>query len=398
MAVKPPVPAAARGRTSTGGGGSAAAAATAATPQQHRNQVRKNIPPTGAGDISSGVGARQSPPGKQRQSPPSNKSPADAALANRILDECLEDIGRVSWDDIVGLAYAKQTLQEAVILPYRHPELFTGLRAPTKGVLLFGPPGTGKTLLAKAVANESGFKFFSLSASSLTSKWMGEGEKLVRALFMVARELQPSVIFIDEIDSVLSKRSDHEHEASRRLKTEFMVQLDGAATSDDAREDRILVMGATNLPHNLDDAVLRRLSKRVYVPLPDAAARRAMYAQLLPAPGRAAAAAAAARDSKGVINSVTGEQHEQIVALTEGYSCSDIVSLCKEAAMGPVRDLVAAHSGGGGTRSILSGKVLTPESVRPVCLQDVRDALKRIRPSVSPESLAHFSGWERDNS
>jgi spastin len=107
-----------------------------------------------------------------------------------ILQNCLEEIGGVQWSDIVGLEYAKQTLQEAVIMPQLHPELFKGLRSPTKGVLLFGPPGTGKTLLAKAVASSSGFKFFSISASALTSKWVGEGEKMVRTLFALAREMQ----------------------------------------------------------------------------------------------------------------------------------------------------------------------------------------------------------------
>ena len=131
------------------------------------------------------------------------------------------------WNEIAGLEKAKQTLQEAVILPALRPDLFQGLRAPPRGVLLFGPPGTGKTMLAKCVATESHANFFNISASSLTSKWHGEGEKLVRKLFDIARKMQPSVIFIDEIDSLLSSRRENEHDAVRRLKTEFLVHLDG---------------------------------------------------------------------------------------------------------------------------------------------------------------------------
>ena len=122
-------------------------------------------------------------------------------------------------------------------------------------MLLFGPPGTGKTLIGKCIASQSGSTFFSISASSLTSKWIGEGEKMVRALFAVARVHQPSVVFIDEIDSLLSQRSESEHEASRRIKTEFLVQLDGATTEGD---ERILVVGATNRPQELDEAARRR--------------------------------------------------------------------------------------------------------------------------------------------
>eukprot|EP01041_Mallomonas_annulata_P011350 gene11350-23757_t len=124
----------------------------------------------------------------------------------QIFNEMLDKSPGVKWDDISGLALAKQTLQEAVILPNLRPDLFTGLRAPSRGVLLFGPPGTGKTLLAKAVATESGFAFFSITASSVTSKYVGEGEKLMKTLFEMAKKMQPSVIFFDEIDALMSSR------------------------------------------------------------------------------------------------------------------------------------------------------------------------------------------------
>lgn len=319
---------------------------------------------------------------------------ADAKLSEnelQILDEMLDTSPGIRFDDIAGLSLAKQTLQEAVILPNIRPDLFTGLRAPCKGVLLFGPPGTGKTLLAKAVATESGFTFFSITASSVTSKYVGEGEKLMKTLFDLARKRQPSVIFFDEIDALMSARKESEHEASRRLKTEFMVQVDGAGTNS---EDRILVMAATNTPWALDEAVLRRMSKRVYVPLPDPAARKALLTRLLkehlgPTSRRSSENPTSSLMSTMSFGLVPGAKAglaaadlDRIVTATEGYSGSDLAALCREAAMGPIREMSAQDL-----------RTVSKDSLRGLIFEDFTSAIRLIRPSVSPDSLETFTQW-----
>ncbi|KAG9483967.1 hypothetical protein GDO78_009726 [Eleutherodactylus coqui] len=247
-----------------------------------------------------------------------NLKNVDSNLANLILNEVVDSGPSVKFSDVAGQDLAKQALQEIVILPSIRPELFTGLRAPARGLLLFGPPGNGKTMLAKAVAAESNATFFNISAASLTSKYVGEGEKLVRALFSVARELQPSIIFIDEIDSLLCERREGEHDASRRLKTEFLIEFDGVQSGGD---DRVLVMGATNRPQELDEAVLRRFTKRVYVSLPNEETRLLLLQNLLSKQG----------------SPLTQKELAQLGRLTEGYSGSDITALAKDAALGPIR-------------------------------------------------------------
>ncbi|XP_073061495.1 uncharacterized protein [Primulina eburnea] len=244
----------------------------------------------------------------------------DDKLVEMINSVIVEQGPSVKWEDIAGLETAKQALWEMVILPTKRRDLFTGLRKPAKGLLLFGPPGTGKTLLAKAVASESEATFFNVSASSLTSKWVGEGEKLVRTLFLVAISRQPSVIFIDEIDSIMSSRTANENEASRRLKSEFLIQFDGVTSSSD---DLVTVIGATNKPQELDDAVLRRLVKRIHIPLPNETARRVLLKHKL----------------KGNAFSMPERDLERLVTDTDGYSGSDLQALCEEAAMMPIREL-----------------------------------------------------------
>ncbi|CAK0782735.1 hypothetical protein CVIRNUC_005930 [Coccomyxa viridis] len=285
----------------------------------------------------------------------------EARLREVIEGEVLDRRPSIRWKDIAGLAGAKQALQEMVILPAQRADLFQGLRAPARGLLLYGPPGNGKTMLAKALASEARATFFNISASSLTSKWHGEAEKLVRMLFKVAAEMQPAIIFIDEIDSILSERSAGEHEASRRLKTQFLVEFDGVANGS----ERMVVVGATNRPQELDDAVRRRLVKRIYISMPDAGTRRALLQHLL----------------SGQPSRLSKADVERIVAATNNYSGSDLAALCREAAIIPIRDLGPAVS------------CVPAESIRPMDVGDFEVALRSIRPSVSREQLAAFADW-----
>mmetsp|Transcript_45473 Transcript_45473/g.128314 ORF Transcript_45473/g.128314 Transcript_45473/m.128314 type:complete len:280 (-) Transcript_45473:722-1561(-) len=167
-------------------------------------------------------------------------------LKNALTSAIVTEKPNVKWDDVAGLESAKESLQEAVILPTRFPQLFTGNRKPWKGILLYGPPGTGKSYLAKACATEASAQFFSVSSSDLVSKWQGESERLVRTLFEMSRASKPSIIFIDEVDSLCSGRgSDGESESSRRIKTEFLVQMQGVGKDDNG----VLVLGATVRTH-----------------------------------------------------------------------------------------------------------------------------------------------------
>ncbi|KAH0980419.1 hypothetical protein GBA52_007596 [Prunus armeniaca] len=289
----------------------------------------------------------------------------DAKLVEMINSAIVDRSPSVKWEDVAGLEKVKKTLMEMVILPTKRRDLFTGLRRPARGLLLFGPPGNGKTMLAKAVASESEATFFNVSASSLTSKWVGEAEKLVRTLFLVAISRQPSVIFMDEIDSIMSTRLANENDASRRLKSEFLIQFDGVTSNPN---DLVIVIGATNKPQELDDAVLRRLVKRVYIPLPDLTARRLLLRHKL----------------KGQAFSLPSGDLERLARETEGYSGSDLQALCEEAAMMPIREL---------GENILTIKA---NQVRPLRYEDFQKAMTVIRPSLSKSKWEELERWNDD--
>lgn len=290
----------------------------------------------------------------------------DKKIGQRILNEVVHKKTETKWEDIAGLENVKQAINEIVVYPMQNPELFQGLLAPAKGLLLFGPPGTGKTLIGKCIASESGATFFAISASSLTSKWVGEGEKMVRALFAVARCLQPSVVFIDEIDSLLTQRVDGEHDSSRRMKTEFLVQFDGVSTGS---EDRLLIVGATNRPQELDEAARRRFTKRLYIPLPEVTARRQIIKTLM------------AKGKSGL----TDDCIDQVAIKTAGYSGADMATLCKEAALGPIRAII---------RSRGTAKNLANADLPPISLADFESALKIVKASVNGTDLNAYEEWD----
>lgn len=244
--------------------------------------------------------------------------PEKKKFQNQLSGAIVMEKPNIKWNDVAGLEGAKEALKEAVILPIKFPHLFTGKRTPWRGILLFGPPGTGKSYLAKAVATEANNStFFSISSSDLVSKWLGESEKLVKSLFSLAREHKPSIIFIDEIDSLCGSRSENESEAARRIKTEFLVQMQGVGNDNDG----ILVLGATNIPWTLDSAIRRRFEKRIYIPLPEDHARSFMFKLHL----------------GSTPNELTDADFVTLGKKTQGYSGADVSIIVRDALMQPVR-------------------------------------------------------------
>ncbi|POW07549.1 hypothetical protein PSTT_08134 [Puccinia striiformis] len=233
----------------------------------------------------------------------------------------------VGFPDIGGLDPIINDLKESVIFPLCYPSTFkssAGLFSSPKGVLLYGPPGCGKTMLAKTLAKESGAMFINIKPSDLSSKWFGESSKLVAALFSLSQKLQPSIIFIDEIDSFMRERSRTDHEVSGMMKAEFMTLWDGLATGS----SRILVLGATNRPNDIDPAILRRMPKRIPIGLPNLEQRTNILNLLL-------------KD----INMEDGLSIDYLAEQTANYSGSDLKEFCRTAVMAPIKELVRSKGG-----------------------------------------------------
>ena len=282
-------------------------------------------------------------------------------MDKKVESEIMVKNPKVKFSDIIGMQEMKQTLYEIIVVPTIRPDLFTGIRKPQRGILLFGPPGTGKTMIAKAIATECNSTFFNISASSLTSKWVGESEKTVKSLFKIAYKKVPSIIFIDEIDSILSKRSGSENEATKRLKTEFLIQFDGLGSNTNAR---LLVIAATNRPMDLDEALLRRLPKRVYCGPLDENGRFEFIKKVI----------------NRVETNLSDEDIKEIAQKTNDYSNSDLMEMCREAAYQPVRELSMEE-------------ILKIKKFRPLVKEDLIKAVQKIRGTLSKKVRDELQKW-----
>ncbi len=302
------------------------------------------------------------------------EEPEEQKLVNILEREMLLRNPSVPWTDIAGLTEAKSLLQEAVILPLLMPEYFQGIRRPLKGVLMVGPPGTGKTMLAKAVATECKTSFFNVSSSSLTSKYRGESEKMVKLLFAIARHYAPSVIFIDEVDSLCSQRgTDSEHEASRRFKAELLIQMDGLLEAEES-DKTVMVLAATNHPWDIDDAFRRRFEKRILIGLPDRDTRRSLLELNL----------------KNV--SLDDEVDiDEIAGLLNTYSGADITSFCRDAALMSMRKVIK-------DKSPSEIKMLSKEDLeKPITMDDFKSALERSCSTVKSEDVERHKTWIKEH-
>nr|XP_019066459.2 katanin p60 ATPase-containing subunit A1-like [Solanum lycopersicum] len=293
-------------------------------------------------------------------------------LAARLEKEILDTNPGVKWDDVAGLSDAKRILQETVVLPLFMPEYFQRIRRPWRGVLMFGPPGTGKTLLAKAVATECGMTFMNISCSSLFGNWYGESERLTRCLFELARAHAPTMNFIDDIDSLCSVRgSATEHETSRRLKSELLVQIDGLNNSNSTSGKMVTLLAATNFPGNLDEALRRRLEKRIYIPLPYFETRKELIQINLKS-----------------IELAPEVDIEQVAQKTEGYSGDDLTNICRDASLNGMRQKIAGktiHE----IKNILKSEMLKI----PVTMEDFLEAVDKIKPTVSSGDIQRHEKW-----
>ncbi|MGV9170908.1 MAG: AAA family ATPase, partial [Promethearchaeia archaeon] len=276
----------------------------------------------------------------------------------------------VAMSDVAGLDDVKNTIHDAVVTPIKHPELFKGkARQPWKGILLYGPAGCGKTLIAKAVATEAEATFFNVSAGNMVSKWLGESERLVMTLFEMARETQPSVIFLDELDSIGVSRSASDLGGERRLKTQLLTELQGL--SNDINE-RVTLIGATNLPWEIDFALLSRFEKRIHVPLPDKSTRERIF-----------------EIHMEDIDITPDVNYSELAELAKGFSGRDISVVCREAAMEPIRELKEQGK--------LEKEYIITE-VRSVNRRDFIEALQTIKPTSKQKQIKRYSSWAEDYS
>jgi len=262
---------------------------------------------------------------------------------------------------IGGLENEKQVLYDDILIPLTRPDLFRGnaLLTPPRGILLYGPPGTGKTSLAKALAKQGSVSFMCVSPSSLLSKWVGDTQHLTRAIFSLAARIEPCLIFLDEIDALFRERSAGDHEVYRDMKAEFMQLWDGLFTTNDCR---IIVVGCTNRPWDVDPAIQRRLPRSIKVDLPNVSQRVKIL--------------------QTILRSTQLDRSMDLLHVAKqapGYSGSDLKELCRCALMIPMKEKLQQES-----KSVADSA--SGASLRPLTTEDMLEAVRNIRPTTAQSS------------
>ncbi|SBT42566.1 vacuolar protein sorting-associated protein 4, putative (VPS4) [Plasmodium ovale wallikeri] len=332
-------------------------------------------------------------------------------MKKQIKDFILNKDKNVKWSDVCGLETAKEVLREAIIFPLKFPKLFNSSVLPYKGILLYGPPGTGKTFLALACSNECNMNFFNVSSSDIVSKYQGESEKYIKCLFDTAREYSPAIIFIDEIDSLCGSRTDGENESTRRIKTEFLINMSGLNNY----ENNIIVMGATNTPWSLDSGFRRRFEKRIYIPLPNLYGRMKIFEKYINKGENNNQ-----MDDKNVGSTTTTscigkEDIKYFATITENYTGADIDIICRDAIYMPVKKCLLSKffkqvkknnktyytpcSPGDNDPTKVEKNVMSLNEnellLPPLTVMDFKTAILNAKPSLSLDDLKRYDEWTK---
>lgn len=289
---------------------------------------------------------------------------SDSNLVELVTTEILQQGSPVDWSDIAGLDMAKAAIKEEILWPILRPDMFSGLATLPRSLLLFGPQGTGRTLLARCMANQLGAAFLRLSSSALVTKWLGEGDKIIQASFLMARCRQPAVVFISEVDLLLSAQLSEESPVNH-LKAELLIQLDSILTST---EDHVLVVCSTSKPEEIPESLRRYFTKRLLIPLPDGTARHQIISQLLSQHNYC----------------LSDKEMSLLVQRTEGFSGLDVVQLCQEAVVGPLHGMPGTD---------LSN--IHPSQMRPISYQDFDNVFCKFQPSISQKELDVYTEWNK---